>query len=262
MSEAFSAWLPRGAMDAPAVRRLVSGTVEAWSRTWFAAGALAAAGFEALPRGASKPAPDWRVYGRTVALAPCGSALIPLAGLALGAEPERLVLSEVDRDIIGRFTTRIAADLALSLERALGLDAPGEAAEAAVEDPLAGGGLAFALENGVGTPLLRAAIPLPALAGFVKAQLPPARRPQAPIGRLARAIGATPIRIEARLGRTIVPLGELAGLAPGDVLVLDRPVARGAGLALDRTERTFADAAIAERGDCVALLLSSQTRET
>jgi hypothetical protein len=261
MSEAFSAWLPRGAVDAPAVRRLVADTAESWSRKWFAAGALSAEGFEAVPRGAWQPAPDWRVYGSAVALAPCGSALIPLAGLALGAEPERLVLSEVDRDIIGRFTTGIAADLALSLERALGLDPPGEAAEKAVEDPLAGGGLAFALENGVGTPLLRAAIPVSAIAGFVKGRLPPARA-RAPLGRLARALGATPVRIEARLGRTVVPLGELAGLAPGDVLVLDRAIARGAGLALDRAGHSFADAAIAERGDGVALLLSSQPRET
>jgi flagellar motor switch/type III secretory pathway protein FliN len=187
--------------------------------------------------------------------------MIPLAGFALGAEPGRLVLSEVDRDIIGRFTSRIAADLALSLEQALGLDPPDSAGDAAVEDALPDGGLLFTLADAADTPVLYGAIPAAALVRFLKSTMPPARQSR-PMIRLARAIGATPVQVEARLGATTMALGDLAGLVPGDVLILDRPVAAGASLALARSDRAFASGAIAERGDSLALLLSPQDRET
>jgi len=262
MSDSAKAWLPREALDAAPVRQRVAGAVEAWSGKWFAAGGLAATGFEALRPGSPCRASGWRVYGSAVALAAGAPAMIPLAGLALGADPGRLVLSEVDRDIIGRFTTRIAADLALSLEQALGLDPPEDPGDIAVEDALPDGGLLFGLADGAGAQVLHAAIPTAALVGFLKSTIKPARRPRPAVSRLARAIGATPVQIEARLGATTLPLGDLASLTPGDVLILDRPVAAGAGLTLLRSNRTFASGAIADRGERVALLLSPQDRET
>ena len=261
MSGSVEAWLPREAMDAGPVRHLVAAAVEAWSGKWFATGRLAASGFEASHSGASCRASGWRVYGSAVALAVGAPATIALAGLALGAAPGRLVLSEVDQDIIGRFTTRIAADLALSLEQALGLDPTGRGGDVAVEDALPRGGMVFTLADGAGAPVLNGAIPTAALVTFLKSTLPPARRARSPMSRLSRAIGATPVQVEARLGATTLPLGDLAGLVPGDVLVLDRAVAAGAGLALFRSDRTFANAAIADRGESLALLLSPQNRE-
>ena len=81
------------------------------------------------------------------------------------------------------------------------------------------------------------------------------------MSRLSRAIGSTPVQVEARLGATTLPLGDLAGLAPGDVLILDRQVAAGASLALFGSGRAFADGAIEDRDHGVALLLSPQDRE-
>jgi flagellar motor switch/type III secretory pathway protein FliN len=254
-------WLPRAAMDAAPVRNFVAGTVETWSHKWFGAGGLTASGFEALPSGAPCRASGWRIHGSAVALAADAPAMLPLAGLALGAEPGRLVLSEVDRDIIGRFTARIAADLALSLERALGLAPPAGERDEAVEHPLPGGGLLFTLADGAGAELLHGAIPTAALVAFLKSAIPPARAPRPPMSRLARAIGATSVQVDVRLGATTLALGDLAGLVPGDVLILDRPVAAGAGLALSRSGRTFASGALADRGETLALLLSPQDRE-
>jgi flagellar motor switch/type III secretory pathway protein FliN len=262
MSGSVKEWLPRDALDTAPVRQLVAGAVEAWSRKWFATGGLAATGFEAMHPGAACQASGWRVYGSVVALAAGAPAMIPLAGLALGAEPGRLVLSEVDRDIIGRFTTQIAADLALSLEGALGIDPSDRADDIAVEDALPDDGLLFTITNGAGAQVLEGAIPAAALVAFLKSTIPSARRPRSPISRLGRAIGATPVQVEARLGATTLPLGDLADLAPGDVLMLDRSVAAGAGLALFGSERIFADGAIADREQGIALLLSPQDRET
>jgi flagellar motor switch/type III secretory pathway protein FliN len=260
MSGSVRDWLPHEALDAAPVRNLVAGAVEAWSRKWFGNGGLAATDFEALPSGGRCRASGWRIYGSTIALAAGVPAMLPLAGLALGAEPARLILSEVDRDIIGRFASRIAADLALSLEQALGLD-PAGSDEAAIEDALPDGGLLFTLIDGAGATVLHGAIPAPALVALRKSTLPPARQSRSPMGRLARAIGATPVQVEARLGAASLGLGELAGLVPGDVLILDRPVAAGASLALHRSDRIFASGAIADRGESLALLLSPPDRD-
>ena len=262
MNGSAKCWLPREILGSQPVRTLVTDAVGTWSNKWFAAGGLAAAGFEALNKGAPSGAWGWRVYGSAVALAAGAPAMIPLAGLALGTDFGRLVLSEVDRDIIGRFSTRIAADLARSLDRALGLPPSDDAGEVAVENVLADGGLLFAISNGVDAPILHGAIPAAVLVPFLKSAIAPPRRPRSQMSRLTRAIGATQVRIEARLGATILPLGELADLAPGDVLILDRPVATGAALALSHSGRTFASAAIADRGDGLALLLSHPDGET
>jgi flagellar motor switch/type III secretory pathway protein FliN len=262
MSGAVREWLPREAMDAAPVRNLVAATVDAWSCKWFAACRVVATGFETLQSGARCRASGWRVHGSAIALAAGAPAMIPLAALALGGEPGRLVLSEVDRDIIGRFTTRIAADLALSLEQALGLDPADSAGDVPAENVLPDGGLLFAIANGSDAPILHGAIPTAALAAFLRSVLPPARRPRSPMSLLADAVGATPVKVEASVGATSLSLGELAGLAPGDVLILDRPVAAGAALALFRSGRTFADGAIADRGAGVELLLSTPDRET
>ena len=260
MSGSVREWLPREAIDSAPVRSAVAATVDTWSHKWFGTGGLAATGFEPLRLRAPVDVSGWRIYGSAVALEAGARATILLAGLALGAEPERLVLSEVDRDIIGRFTTRVAEDLALSLERAIGLDPPEGADGKAVEESLRDGGLLFSVADLAGEHVLRGAIPTAALAPFRKSVLPPAR-PRRSTSRLARAIGATSVRVEARLGQTTLPLGAFAGLVPGDVLILDRPVAAGVGLALSRSDRTFASGTIAEEREGLALVLTPHDRE-
>ncbi|HEV2818518.1 MAG TPA: FliM/FliN family flagellar motor switch protein [Allosphingosinicella sp.] len=255
MSGVARDWLPVAALDAPAVRRALGDAVESWSDRWFPGARLTAAGFAARTRGGALPALAWRQYGTAAALA--GDTL-RLAGLALGTRPEGLVLSEVDRDIIGRFATRILADLACALDRAIGRDPPADEPETPAGDPLPDGGLAFAVADGAGAPVLHGAVPLAALVPFRKSLLGPGHRPRRPaLARLGRAVGVTPVRLEARLGAAAVALGELAALAPGDVLILDRAIGEGASLALPGSGRCLARAAIAERGAGISLTLSS-----
>jgi len=248
-------WLPAAALDAPAVRRALDHALSSWSERWLPAGRLAAAGFAAHRSGTPPPASGWNRYGTATLLA---ADEFRLAGLALGTRPEGLVLSEVDRDILGRFTARIAADLASALDRAIGRNPPAEAdAEPVAGDPLPDGGLLFAIADAAGAPVLHGAMPLAALVPFRKSLLGGGRRPRPALARLGRAAGATPVRVEARLGAAVLALGELAALGPGDVLILDRPIDQGAALALARSGRPFARAAIAERGAEVSLTLSA-----
>ena len=252
MSGEARPWLPVAALDAPAVRRALGEAVESWSDRWFPGARLAAAGFAVRAAGAPLPAPAWLSYGTAAALA---ADQLRLAGFALGTKPKGLVLSEVDRDIIGRFTTRILADLAGALDRAIGRDPPAGETETLTDDPLPDGGLAFTVADGTGAPVLHGAVPLAALVPFRKSLLEPARRPRPALARLGRSIGATPVRLEARLGAAAVALGELAALAPGDVLILDRAIEQGASLALPQSGRCLARAAIAERGPEISLTL-------
>lgn len=261
MSEQVRDWLPVGALDALPVRRAIGEAVDSWSERWFAGARLAAADFAARRPGAALASPTWRRYGTATALAATGAELFRLAGLALGTRPEGLVLSEVDRDIIGRFTARIAADLAATIEQAIDRAAPADDAETFVEMPLPDGGLSFAVVDGTGAAIVEGAVPLAALVAFRKSGLRSSRRARPALTRRNRAIGATRVRIEARLGTAALPLGDLAGLAPGDVLILDRAIAQGADLALNRSGRPFARAQIVDRGADLSLILSPQPKD-
>lgn len=259
MSAAVRDWLPPETAGSARVRALLGEAVETWSRKWLAAGAEAA-GFEVRRNAPPQPG-GWRVPGAAIAIALGAPEMIRLAGPALGVVPERFVLSEVDRDILSRFTATLAADLAETLELALGIE-PVAARAGPSADPFAGGGLVFEAVDGQQRVLAHGAIPLAALVPAVKAAIRPRRRAQPPVARLAHAFGATAVRIHARLGEAALPLGELAALAPGDVLVLDRPVDDGAAIALAGAGKPFARGAIDASARNLSLILSPQHRES
>lgn len=254
-------WLPGDATASAAVRRLVGEAVGIWSPKWFARAEARAAGFEARQGAAARRPAGWQA-ANAVSTSLAASETVRLAGLALGAEPERLVLSEADRDLIGSFTASIADDLARMIESALALDRDAAAAPASVEDPFGGdGGLQFTVNDQDDRLLLQVAIPAAALVPFLKAAIAPSRRRPAPLARIGDTFESTAVRIEARLGAVTLPLGDLAGLAAGDVLILDRAVEDGAELALRPSGRPFARAAIIPGDSEISLLLSPQQRD-
>jgi hypothetical protein len=254
-------WLPAGALDCAPVRAAAVGAVEAWSRKWLAGAQAAAAGFEACSGPAPRRAPPWRLHGPGLALALSGADMLRLAGLALGTDVERRVLSEVDRDMIGRLAAAAAADLARMLETAFGVAPAGAGEPAAADDPFAGGGgLVIAVRDGEGRPLLHAALAGAAIVPFAKAAIRTDKRRQPALARLGRAIGSTSIRVEARLGAAALGLGDLAALAVGDVLILDRAIDDGVALMLAPAARPFARAEIDFHGETVSLILSNQER--
>jgi hypothetical protein len=254
-------WLPAVALDCVRVRAAAGEAVDAWSRAWFAGTHAVAARFEASAGQAPDRAAPWRLHGAGIALAASGADAVRLAGLALGADIERLVLSEADRDIVGRLSATVTADLARRLEAAFGL-APAETGEpSAVEDPFAGaGGIMFTATDGEGRPLLHAALSGAAIVPFVKGAIQMSKRRRPALARLSRAIGATGIRVEARLGSAALGLGELATLAVGDVLILDRTLDDGVALVLAPTARPFARGDLDPQSETLSLTLSNQER--
>lgn len=254
-------WLPAEALEGGAVRRLVGEAVGQWAPKWFVRPEVAASGFEARKGAAARRPGGWQV-GKAVGTALAASETVRLAGLALGAAPDRLVLSEADRDIIGRLTAGIAADLAATIEAALGVDQPGAEAPVETDDPFGGdGGLLLSVNDGGDRPILHVAIPAAALVASRKAAIPTTRRPTAPLAQLGGAVDATAVRVGARLGSAILALGELADLAAGDILVLDRAIEDGAELALLPSGQPFARVAIVPGDSEVSLLLLPQQRD-
>ncbi len=260
MSGNVREWLPPGAAESGAVRRLVGEAVGQWAAKWFVRAEAAPAGFAATRGAAPHRACGWR-SGGAAATSQSAAETLRLAGLALGADPEQLVLSEADRDLIDRFTAAVAADLAASLDRALRLEPA--AAGTSTEDPFADeGGLVFTITDRAERPLLQAAIPAAAMVPFLKGAIAPPRRSASPLARLGRSFESTAVKVEARLGAATLPLGELAGLAVGDVLILDRAVADGAELAIAPAGPPFAHGAVVPDERAVSLLLLPQQKDT
>jgi hypothetical protein len=258
-SAGIRVWLPIQAATGPRVRDALETAVDQWWQKWFAAARPGATTIEARSAGAPRLAGGWLLHGGAVAVPADGPETFRLAGLALAADPESLVLSEPDRDILSRLAATISADLAAALGATLGCVSPTMAEATPGDDPLGGdAGIVVRVTDAQGRPLVSAAIPLATLVPFVKAGIEPGKA-DAPLARITRAIERTATRIDVRLGRTSLSLGELAGLAAGDVLVLDRSVEDGAELALHG--RPFARAGLEQDDATTRLILSAETRD-
>jgi hypothetical protein len=248
-------WLPSGAANCAAVRDLIQGAVASWAEQWFVRAEARATGFEA--RTGAAPGSGWFAGGQ-VAVAPAGPGLPRLACLALGAPADRPVLSEADRDILDHLAKTIARDLGTALETALHLgkaDRPRRAGE----EPMDGdGGLAFDVADSAGQILLRAAIPGHALVPVRKGAIKARRRRRPVLAPLGRSADATRVRVEARLGAVSLPLGEVARLSVGDVIVLDRRIVDGAELALGACGRPLGRGEILPGETGLSLILLPQ----
>ena len=260
MSARIRDWLPPGAATGPRVRDALEGAIDAWGGKWFAGTHLSLSAIEPRSAGAPRIGSGWLLHGDTIAVPADPPEAIRLAGLALGGDPENLVLSEPDRDILGRLAKAILADLAILLAGALGRDvADGEKAEAIV-DPLEGDvGIMVHVVDLTGRPLIQAAVPLAALVPFIRAGI--AVRPGPALSRVERAVERTSTRIDVRLGETRLSLGDLTGLSAGDVLVLDRTLQAGARLSLAAGDRPLARATLDAQGATTLLTLAPENRD-
>jgi flagellar motor switch/type III secretory pathway protein FliN len=232
MSGKVRDWLPAGAATGRHARAHLEEKVASWSERWFAGASASLSSLAPCPAGGATAPPE----------------TLRIAGLALGADPRRLVLSEPDRDILEGLAAAIAADLAASL----GAPAPGEGPEPSPAEEAEPAILAGA-SDGEGRDLLQLAVPAAALVPAIKARIP-ARTAQ-PLGDIERASGKTVTRIELRLGAASLSLAELAGLGEGDVLLLDRRVEDGVEVAAAPAASAFARGALEHTTDGSRLVL-------
>jgi hypothetical protein len=261
MSGRLREWLPLNAATGPRVRDALEGAVDTWSRTWFAGARGLLTSVAPHPSGAPEAAGGWLLYDDIVAVPADGPDAIRLAGLALGVAPESLVLSEPDRDIIGRLAATILADLAAALAASLERPPSGGAAPTPTADPLEGdAGIVLRVADASGRTLAQAALPLAALVPFLKARIP--ARPAPDLPHLDGPVGRTLTRLDIRLGDTRLSLGDLTGLAAGDVLVLDREIEAGARVALGSAHgQPFARGAFETDRGTTRLTLAHEIRD-
>lgn len=261
MTGRIRSWLPLDAALGPRVRDPLERAVDDWSGRWFAGARASLASLEPRTAGAPRLAGGWLLHRDAVGVPVEGPDAIRLAGLALGADSEGLVLSEADRDIMGRLAADILADLAATLAGVLGLTAGIDPSPVACVDPLDGeAGIILRILDAQGRPLAQAALSLGIVVPFLKAAIKAGPAPA--LARIDGALGPTRTRLDIRLGETRLSLGELAGLGSGDVLVLDRTIEAGAAVAIATgRSQAFARATLEQEDGGTRLVFANEKRE-
>lgn len=208
MSGPVCEWLPPGAADSLALQAVVEQAVSAWADAWC---------------GANPWRFEWRTWkvglddlrphraGRDFAIATGGDAV--LARHALKLPLDWMPDEGPEQTLVASFATRMIAGLAEALGRCLGA-APGDGDDAA---------MTLALVDVEGTPALAIGVSHDQLVAVAKRLMPAPARPPAPFAAtLAAACAAQTATLTAHLGTARLTLADLAGLAIGDVVVLDR----------------------------------------
>lgn len=248
MIHEFRYWLPAGTPPPRAVQAALAELVDAWSREWFAGEALRA--LEALaPAAAERGLREtiWHVC----------------EGLAIGMPEDALAALGAHAMGLAMRTGRSPADLAL-LEKlgAACLDDLKRRAASAFRLPpekwhiseAQAGDAAYRLD--IGTPALAPRLTLHLGAGLfaqlVRTRLTSPAAPP-PLGLAVRALACIPVRLSATLGRCGISVAELSGIAPGDVLVLDRECGDPLPLALEYRPLKRGTCTVTRSGDALAL---------
>jgi hypothetical protein len=254
-------WLPAGAARTPALRAILAAALETWSARWLGAATLILTDVETIEADACAAPLDggWTIHHDKVAIAASRPQVRRLAGMAVQAPVEALVLSEADADLLDAFAERMLTDLSASLELAFGGAAGENGPPRRVIDPFGTqGGLLASAAIGCGEPLVQFALPMGLWAGALRTSLALGRRPAVPLPPVSPVVAETRIAVEALLGRAVLRLGEVVALAPGDLIVLDSSVEGGAELLLAGSGRPLARGTLTAAADRLALALHSK----
>jgi flagellar motor switch/type III secretory pathway protein FliN len=240
-------WLPLGAAAHAAVQAAIGSAVAAWSERWFAKRRVMVLSYTPTPAaGASLEPMGWRIFPGGVAISPSRTTTARLLGWALDVAYEQTLLTETDRELVRMFEAKAVEDLVLTLQAALGMEPTVEGAGSADQPFAELGGLLLMLGSEEGIPLMAAGLPLERLAKLCRSRVGRRATTSAPPQDRIAALARVPIRLEAELGRVELSLADLAGLAVGDVLVLDAAVEGGEGITLSSGGKRFAHAALTD----------------
>lgn len=208
-------WLPDDALSSPEVLGLVDQAITEWSDRWFRNHRLV----RQQLRYASAPTflPSVASTARfTLRSAP--ATVEALAGQALDADLSRLEKTEGDHVILSALSDDLLKDLAETLEACFGPvgiapDDIGAADGVLIELVTEEGRKAVAIETS------RAVLAQARLAAL------PERAPRGDaLTPIRTAMADVTLTLSARLGSAEISLPEARRLAPGDVIVLDRPL--------------------------------------
>jgi hypothetical protein len=223
-------WLPAEAVQR-AVRDVALRTcVREWAAAWFAARPADLAGDPATgPQPGQSRGACWQLAdGVILSLAEDAEARI--AAMMFGAPDDAASLTSADRDALDAGGAACIADLRNRLVASLRLDGGGSWRSGTVE-PGIGSWWTWRVADGGREGLLQIALSEDLIVRRARAALPPipAGKSLAP---LAAALADQPVTVSALVGRSRLTTTELAGLAVGDVLLLDRDLTAAVDIAI------------------------------
>lgn len=200
MSPAPEPWLPPAADGE--VERAVAAFAAPWALEW-----LPGAEEVRVQGHSARLGEDLSWFGApgaVVGVTPAGRS--KLAAILVGGQtdPE----NSVDRDLLDRLARAALDDLASRMEQGAG-----------GEDPRAAGHMTFRLSCGDDGALLLLSLGARARTAMRKAAA--GRGPLPALASLREALAPEPIAIGCHIGRAELSAGEVAGLAPGDLITFD-----------------------------------------
>lgn len=230
----FRPWLPSGALDGGAVDRLVAETIRTWSEHWFARQLMRGIGESAwLDRAELGRMRDLQLHFAEggLALAFEDDAWMVIARMMLSEPAGREALTPADGQLVERLAAECVDDLCKRLETAFGLGRAAWRRGAMDALPFAEA-CVYAIGPSENMPAVRVIAARDLVARIIKSSATPARK-LFPLRPLAEALAKQEVALSAMVGRCELSLGELAGLASGDVLVLDSATGGALPLAIN-----------------------------
>jgi hypothetical protein len=212
-------WLPLDAMMGETPKAAAAAGISAWSSRWFASTRV---GVSQVTR-MSTPNPFG--FRERESLDPfhiiyADQGIARMLAHALDCDFAELVRGDLDRKLMRDLKHKIVSDLGETLSAIFTTTTRKGAAE--------DGWIGFELIAGDGHPILTITAPSSLLADFVHNALPAASGEMQLLSPLTSALSPTTVALSVSIGRAPLTLTEMAGLAPGDVLVLDRHLQDGA----------------------------------
>ena len=265
MSRKAATWLPIGIVMRDDVRFVVGAAVEQWSKVWFSRVRLRLGVVKPVAPGMRGYGDEggWRAPGSAVAINSSPRATARLADWALdaGLEASRAGPTATDSRLLALFESRLIDDLALRVDRALGIVRGSDNAAPAGDDPLRGrGGGLFPICDESGSRLFWMAAPFEPLADLCRRSLAPRSARATPLIARRAALASQTVTIEASLGEVELTLNELQNLAPGDVLVLNRGLSDPIDIRRSGQNTVVARARMIQDEGHLALALEPQIR--
>jgi flagellar motor switch/type III secretory pathway protein FliN len=248
---AWEPWLPVSALGGGTIGRLLGEAVSRWSDCWLVDRERVVIGAIAEFSAIGADGAETLIADDGLAIRSTEQARIGLARLMLGASSGEKAPTAADRDVLRQLAERCLNDLRQRLAAALGFSGgewrtehePIPLAQAQIY-PIGIAGKEPLLELTLSRALAVRAIKRAAAPGAHRSALRP----------LSDALAGQEVAVSAALGRSELSLNDLAALAPGDVLVLDRDVGAPAPLAVNGTA-SGGRATIEEAGGALRLTI-------
>jgi hypothetical protein len=233
-------WLPSGASGGAAIERLLAETCRAWSDHWFARRLMrcdeGAAPCEPMELGRLR-ALDLRFLDEGLGVAPEPGAAAAIPGMMLDEPVESHPRTQADEGLIGRLAEACLDDLGLRLAKAFGLPRTSPWRRGEADPHLFREARVAAVGPSESQTLIRILVAPDLVADLIKSAAGRAGT-AVPLQPLGAALAKQPIGLSARVGECSLTLGEFAGLAAGDVLVLDTLLEASLPLAVDGIVRS------------------------